>query len=172
MLIEASRIKNLPVIDHDQNKLGVVESLYFDGDKGSLVGFKILKSSVLNKFYALDYLDADITSQQSATVEGKSYLKESLTDFDSLLKKFGKVIGARAVTQSGKSLGKIEDIMIEVESGLIVRFVLRNYIVERIIPRQFVVSITPKRIIFQDVVDQPIFDKVASGELSPQASKS
>jgi sporulation protein YlmC with PRC-barrel domain len=170
MLIEATRLKNLPVLDNGQNKLGLVNSLYFEGDKGSLVGLKVVNTGVLKKYYALGYLDCDISSQQVVSVENKEALKEDLVDYDALIKKFGKLLGVKAITQSGKSLGVIEDVLIEVESGLIVRMVLRNYVMERIIPRQFVVGITPKRIIFQDVVNQPTFDKLATGDLLEPAT--
>ena len=89
-------------------------------------------------------------------------LNPDLKEFDKIYKNFGPVMEVRAKTESGRSLGRISDLLIEAESGIIVRFYLKNLLSERIIPREYLVSITPKQIVFKDIVDQPIFDSLVS----------
>ena len=171
MLIEASKIKGLPVVDPTPSKLGVVDFLVFDGDKGALIGMQVLRNGVIKKFFGLAYQDCDPTSLNAVVVDEPNSLQYNLRNFDTVYKQFGPVINVRAVTESGKRLGNIDDIFIDSATGLIIRFVLREIVIERIIPRSYVVSITPKQVVFQDVVNDPTFDKLATNEIATEPSK-
>lgn len=162
MIIEASQCQGLNVISRQGENLGAVDFLVINGKEARINGAQIIKGGVIKKFYALTWQSVVDVNRDALEIVSSEDLSTNLKDFDELYRAYGKVIGVTAKTESGKHLGHVSDLLIEAETGLIIRFVLRNFLQERIIPRQFLVSITPKQIVFQDVVDQPIFDKLAS----------
>jgi uncharacterized protein YrrD len=161
MIIEASQIIGLPVLTGEQ-ELGKVDLCIFHGRHANIAGFQVVRSRVLKKFYSLNYEDIIEFDRQHLKVKDAHHLKSNLKELDEIYKAFGRVLGVTAKTESGKKIGKVGDVLIEAETGLIVRFSLQALFRERLIPRQFLVSISPREVIFQDVVDQPIFDKVAT----------
>jgi|GEM_PF-1275926 len=168
MIIETSQILGLPVVNSNDQELGTVDSLIFNGPKIQVSGLQIVRNGVIKKFYGLMYPDVVKVSRSHLVVESEKVLLKNLRDLDELYKLYGRVIGVAATTESGKKIGHVTDLIIEAETGLIIRFVIRHLLYERIIPRQFLVSITPRAIVFQDVVDQPTFDRLAAHDLAPE----
>lgn len=162
MVIEASHCQGLSVQDKHGETVGAIDFLVIHGKDAHVSGAQVIKGGIVKKFYGLDWQDVTNINRGSVEIADKNCLATNLKNLDELYRVYGKVIGVSAKTESGKNIGHVSDLLIEAETGLIIRFVLRNLIQERIIPRQFLVSVTPKQIIFQDVVDQPIFDKLAS----------
>lgn len=161
MLIEASHLLGVPVVNEKQKALGRVDILVFDAADAKIAGMQIEKNGVIKKFAGLFFDDlVNLSRTGVATEDGR--LQTDLTTLDSIAKTSGKVIGVTAMTESGQALGKVSDVVFEAETGAIVRFELRHLLRERLIPRQFLVSITPQKIIFQDVVNEPVFDKLAT----------
>lgn len=161
MLVEATHCVGLPVVSDKGQKLGTVDQFVFDGAQAKIVGLQVVRPGVLKKFSGLFYDDIRDASRQGFITQATK-LQTNLKELDEISKKFGKVIGINAVTESGQNIGRVSDIIFDADTGRIVRFVVRNFLKERIIPRQFLVSITPKTIVFQDVVETPVFDKVAT----------
>ena len=161
MLVEASHCIGLPVFNAKGQTLGAVDRLVWQGSEATVVGMQVTRPGLVKKFAALYYDDITEASRQGfMTDEGK--LQSSLKELDEVVKRFGKVIGANAVTESGQKIGRVTDIIFDADTGGIVRFVIRDFLKERIIPRQFFVTATPKAVVFQDVVETPVFDKVAT----------
>ncbi len=161
MIIEATHCKGLPVVDSSGTEYGVIDFLVYDGKIGQAVGLQVAKSGVVKKFFGLEWRDIASSNRRAIVIHDKSALKTNLKDLDNIYHHYGRVINVTATTESGKRIGRISDVLIDADTGLIVRFVIRSLFHERIIPRHFLVSITPNAVVFQDVVDQPIFDKLA-----------
>lgn len=166
MVIEASRLLRLPVTDTFGTEHGRIDSTVFWAAEARLCGFQV-STGVVTKFRALSLLDTLSINERSVIVGSPAALSSDLKEFDAISQETGPVVGVKAVTQSGRSLGKISDVLLEAETGFIIRFYVRHLLSERIIPRQYLVSITPRKIIFKDVVDTPLFDQVASSETGP-----
>ena len=162
MIIEAMQLINLPVYENKLRlKVGDVDSIVFDKEKLGIVGFEIASGKMIKHPLALDFNDAIQINREGILVKNKESLRTDMKRFDELLTNVGKILGVKARTESKKTLGKVTDLYIEVETGRIVRFHLTNFLKEQIIPRQFVVAVTPKAIIFKDVVAEPLFDQEA-----------
>lgn len=71
------------------------------------------------------------------------------------------ILNQKARTESGQSLGVVDDLLIELESWRIAKYYLKRLMNERIIPASDVHSITRQAVIF--------FDRINEGEpLAPQ----
>lgn len=167
MVIEASSLLGAPVLDTSGVKHGVVDAGVYLASEARLYGLQISKGSVLTRFRGLLITDIIAVNQRSIVIDTPEVIQKQLKELDQIAKETGPVVGVAAATESGKKLGKITDVLLDADSGFIVRFYLRQLLSERIIPRQFLVSITPRQIIFKDVVDTPIFDQVATAEAMP-----
>jgi uncharacterized protein YrrD len=164
MVLEASRILKVPILDATGVVLGKVDTAVYLATEGRLYGFQVAKPGVLTRFAGVEFSDVLSLNQHSVIVDTIECLQRDMKEFDKVAKATGPIIGLNAKTESGKKLGKISDLLLDAESGFIVRFYIRQLLQERIIPRQFVVSITPREVIFKDVVDTPLFDQVAGAE--------
>ena len=167
MVIEASHIVNASVLDTTGTAHGSVDACVFLATEARLYGLQIARGSVMTRFRGLLFADVISLNQHSVIVDSAETIKKDLKELDEVSKNSGPVIGITAVTESGKRLGKISDVLVDADTGFIVRLYIRNLLQERIIPRQFLVSITPKQVVFKDVVDTPLFDQVASAEATP-----
>lgn len=164
MVLEASKIIGSPVVLAEGKKIATVDKIIFDGSEAKIVGFQVGQRALLQSFSALDYANVLSVERDHIVVDDPKVLDKNLKPFDQLRQRFGTVIGSLAKTESGTRLGRITDLIFEVESGFIVRFYIGALLRERIIPRQFLVSVTPKAVIFKDVVNAPVFDNVAISE--------
>jgi uncharacterized protein YrrD len=167
MIIEATHIIGLPVKSSAEVQLGSVDLCVFDGRQAKLIGFQVRHGGVVKKFSGLP-IDAVLSlSREAIIVDSSNSLLKDLKQYDEAYKAYGPILQVTAKTESGKKIGKVTDLTLEAETGYITRFYLHNLLQERIIPRDYLVSISPKEIIFKDVVSQPIFDQVAATEASP-----
>lgn len=162
MIIEASQLVKNQVIDSTGAKVGTVKQLVFNGAKVQLVAFQLGLPSLIKKEAALYFEDVLSLDRNIVVIDNTSKLDPSLKQIDEITKLSGLILGVTAKTESGRYLGKIQDLYIDSSSGLVLRLYVRNLLKERIIPREFLVSVTPNVVIFKDIVDQPIFDTVAS----------
>ena len=163
MVVETTALLGLPVISASSARLGTVDRCLFD-PKGIKLAALQVPRGIGRKVSSLDFRDVLPLTRRSLIVDSDEALKSNLDGLDELHHRAGPVLGTVAKTESGRRLGRVGDVLIESETGGIVRFYLRNFLPERIIPRQYLVSINPKAIIFKDVVDQPIFNQLASAE--------
>lgn len=161
MLVEASHCVGLPVFTENGQKLGTVDRFVFHGTEAKVSGMQVTRPGVIKKFAGLWHDDVTNSSRQGFVTEaGKLHPK--LKELDEISKHYGPIINIEAVTESGQNIGRVTDVIFDATTGGITRFVLRHFLTERIIPRQFFVAATPKAVIFQDVVNAPIFDKMAT----------
>lgn len=167
MVIEAAQLIGLNVVDEQGKKLGGVETLVWNGQTTRLAGFGVNRPGLLAKTAGLPFEETLLLGPDKITANSEAALGKETKALDELFKKYGRVIGVAAKTESGSKIGRVADVFIEAETGIIIRFYLRNGLKEQIIPRQFMVAMTPQQIVFKDVVDQPIFNQVAT--LEPNA---
>lgn len=160
MILEASACRGLVVVSDKGEPLGRLDFLVFHGDEARVEGAQVVARGLVKKFFGLHWQDVTLADRTKLEVAGK--LSTNLKALDDHYKRYGKVLGVAAKTESGKTLGHVSDVLFQAETGQIVRFAVRNFLHERLVPQQFLVRITPKQIIFQDVVDQPIFNKLAA----------
>ncbi|MEX1051844.1 MAG: PRC-barrel domain-containing protein [Patescibacteria group bacterium] len=168
MIIELSELVGLQVRSTANQALGTVDFCVFNGKTATLVGFQVARPGVLKKFAGLSFSDVIDLNRQALVVENDAKLLAKLNEFDGLYKTYGPVVGVAAQTESGERLGRVADLFIEANTGAITRYHLRHFFQERIIPQQFLVAITPERIVFKDEVAKPQF----TGAVAAEAAKS
>ena len=156
MIVELSDLEKLPVVTVTGDKLGAVDIPIFNGKEGNILGFQMAKKGVVKKFAGIYFIDLIDITKTELVVEGPEDLKKNLREFDEAYKTFGPIVGVSAITESGKRLGRVADLYIDISSGSIVRFYLKNLLREQIVSYEHLVSITPKKIVFKDIVGEPI----------------
>ena len=162
MILEASALNRAEVISTKNEQLARVDRLVFDADKVKLARIQIVNNKILKKFLSLDYQDVLSADRGQIVVDSAESFSKDLTSLDQLYAKGGKVIGVKAVTQSGQTVGRVSDVAIDETTGLITRFYLQQLLTARIIPRPFLVKITPQKIIFENAINSPTFNQLAS----------
>lgn len=165
MLLEASHLLNGTVVDVSGLKHGRVDQCVYDAATARLAGFQVAVSTVMTKFRGLAIENCISLNHEHIVIDSSAVLTKNLKELDEIARLSGKVVGVSAITESGASLGHVSDVLLDADTGLIVRLYLRKLLTERIIPREYLISITPKQVVFKDVVNTPIFTQIASAEL-------
>lgn len=164
MLLETSHLLQGLVSDVSGIRHGRVDKCVYSADHAALVGFQVAASGVITKFRSLSLQDCISLNHESVVIDSSAALGKELKELDAVSELTGPVVGVTAVTESGQRLGTVNDLLIDADTGIIVRFYLRKLLAERIIPRDYLVSITPKRVVFKDVVNTPVFNQIATAE--------
>lgn len=158
MLIEAKRLVNLPVAANDVlSKIGDIKQIVIDPENGRLLGFLISTGAFFASQKALsvtDITDWDINGLITENID-------NLVDPSEIIR-IKKVVdqgifllGMKAMTESGKNLGHIDNLLIDTTAEHVVKYYLQDLLgVSRIIPADKVVKID-KAVIFQDDIDIP-----------------
>lgn len=162
MILEVSQLLGAPIVSAEGKKLAVVDKIVFDGKEARVSGFQTSRRAVLQHFGALAYNKTLSVEHDEIVIDDEKSIERDLKLFDQLRHQYGTVLGVVARTESGQRMSKIHDLIIDADTGLIVRFYIGQFLRERIIPRQFLVSITPKAIIFKDIVNAPTFNQIAA----------
>jgi uncharacterized protein YrrD len=165
MLLEASHLTKGSVVDIQGLRCGQIDRCVFSREAAALAGFQVATGSVVSRFRGLDLTDCISLNHEAVVVDSADDLHKDLHELDEIAAATGPVIGVAAMTESGDRLGTVSDVLLDADTGLIVRFYLRRLLVERIIPRQYLLSITPKQVVFKDVVNTPVFTQVATADL-------
>jgi len=166
MLIQASTIIGLPIAAMDtESKVGKIENIVVDPDSGELVGFfvKPLGMFARNKVLsALDVIDIDKNGMVVKSEESLVDLSE-IVKMEQIIKKNIKIIGQKAITESKKYLGKVNDLLIDTESALVLKYYIGDILENRIIPNDKLIKITQNALIFSDDVVMQVAAPEAEG---------
>ncbi len=164
MVLEASQLNRGQVVDVHGVRLGRIDRLIFTADPPALYAAQVATGTVVNRFRALTFSDAVALDRQRIVVESSQSLGNNLRECDTIAAETGAVIGVKAQTESGDTIGTLGDVLIDADTGLIVRLYVRHLWRERLIPVRYLVRITPAAIIFEDVVTAPTFAQIATSE--------
>jgi uncharacterized protein YrrD len=164
MLLEASHLLQGIVSDVAGVRHGRIDKCVFSADQATLVGFQVATSGVLTRFRSLAIQDCISLNHEAVVIDSAAALGKDMKALDEIASRSGAIIGVSATTESGARLGTISDVLLDADTGIIVRFYLRKLLAERIIPREYLVSITPKQVVFKDVVNTPVFSQIATSE--------
>ena len=162
MIIEYSDLQGIALRAVSGEKLGEVDFAVFNGKEATLMGFQIVHRKIIKKFSGVYFSDLIDITKDEIVIEDQKILKPNLQDLDKTYKNFGPVVGVVATTESGKRIGKVADLYIDLTTGGIIRFYIKNLLQERIIPKEYLVAITPDRIVFKDIVGTPKFNEAST----------
>ena len=162
MIIEYSDLQGIALRTVTGEKLGEVDFAVFNGKKATIMGFQIVHKKIVKKFSGVYFIDLIDITKDEIVVENQKILKPNLQDLDETFKNFGPVVGVAATTESGKRIGKVADLYIDLTTGAIIRFYIKNLLQERIIPKEYLVAITPEKIVFKDIVGTAKFSEAST----------
>jgi len=148
-------LKNLPIgsID-DQAKIGHVSGLIIDPKNGKIEALRVKTSMFFAKDKILSTIDVVETEASGLVTKRQDNLvdPEELVRTHALLAKNIPVLGQNAVTESGSQLGRINDLLIDSESWLILKYYVKSAWEDRIFSQDKLIKITEKEVVFTDNV--------------------
>lgn len=151
LVLTTSLVGVAVVASKEKAHVGTIASTFFDIERGLVIGFTITPGWLKASLFV--YLDDFVSLNRSAMVvksKDRVLPLEKVEEVKSLGRKGVKLIGLKVVNQSGKTLGKVSDLAISLENGLIIRLFIGSLWGDRVIPREKIVQITRKKIIIDD----------------------
>lgn len=154
-LILATSFVGQPVVDKQNKKFGSVTCTLFNTDNGSMIGLMV-KKNMFSQTLFVNFEDVDDFYHSHIQLKESDDIKPiKKNDLANKMKKNGgRLIGLKVVTESGKRIGKLEDLAVSLQFGAVAKFYVRNLLSRRIIDRDDIVEITKRKIVIKD--DIPI----------------
>jgi len=152
MFIEAKKLIGLPVAAMDiQSKIGEIRQILIDPENGRLLGFLVSTGTFLGTKKVLSVIDIKDWDPKAIVVSSIENLigKSEIVRIKEILNKKIFILGMKAVTESGKNLGEVEDILLDTETECVVKYYLKDLMQSRVFPAEKVVKID-KEIVFSD----------------------
>ncbi|MFA6423009.1 MAG: PRC-barrel domain-containing protein [Patescibacteria group bacterium] len=152
MIIEAGHFKNLPVFSQEGKHLGNISQIIFSSEEPKLIGFLIGSNGFFKNQMAISV--ADIVAYFRRMIILRS--EESLVEIDEIIRikaeilKNIKFLDGNALDSKNNKIGIIEDILIDTDSGLVLKYYISGYSGKRIFPSEKVLEITKAGIVFSD----------------------
>lgn len=159
MLIQSSTILGLPIGSMDsQSKIGTIKNLVIDPENGELIAFFVSIGGLFQSDKVLsshDILDFD---QKGIVVRSEENLleKNEIIKVNKIWKDRITVLNQKALTASGKNLGKINDSLIDTSTCMINKYYIHGLFEDRILSADKVVKINKKGVIFSDDIIENI----------------
>jgi len=155
MITQVSNLLNLPVISQHGELLGEISDVVFDHENGNILGFLLKTKGFLSKPQAISTNDV-VTFHRKVIILNSSDSVVEIPEVVRLQKEIDskiKILEARAITESGKRLGSIENLLINTETGSIIKYYIKSVIAgRRIIPAEKVIEIKKEGVIFSEDV--------------------
>ncbi len=153
MLILISQLIGQPVVvGDDAESIGIVRHPIIDPANGKLVGyffgqgFLFMRQAIVAATDIVGY-DAGRLAVQNAEVARKI---DDEPKIKAILAKKLPVLSAKVVTESGLTLGRANDLLLDTELDMIVRYYVHGLLSDRIIAAEHVIRIDKKGIIVDD----------------------
>jgi len=152
MFIEAKKLIGLPVAATDtQSKIGEIRQVLIDPENGRLLGFLVTAGELFGPKKVLSVIDIKEWDPNGIVVDSIENLigKSEIVRIKEILKQKIFILGMKAKTESGKSLGEVEDILLDTDTESVIKYYLKDLMQSRVFPAEKVVKIE-KEIIFSD----------------------
>ncbi len=163
MTIEASKLIHLPIAAEDaMAKIGIITQIVIDPENGRILGF-LVKTGFFGPPMALSIIDIHFWDKDGIVTKKEENLVPvtEIIRIQKVVDRKINLINMPAKTETGKSLGIVEDFLIDTETASITKYYLRDILNRtRIIAADKVVKID-KEIIFVD-------DKEKLGNIIPE----
>lgn len=158
MFIQASQLLGKPIeLAEEPGEFGQVRDIVVDPNNGRILALAVhppgwfARMRYLATQDILDFDDQGIIINDPESVADR----HELIRVEQALASHIKILGQAAVTESGRSLGTIDDVLVDLEAWLIAKYYIKHLMSERILPAEDVHSITPKAVVFFDRVNGP-----------------
>lgn len=135
MLIELSKIVNAPVGALDRGeKVGTVKRVIVSPDQGKLIAVLIATSGFPKQAKVISFIDIIEIDRGGVVISSSEQLldQDEIVRVDELIKKKFNILRLKAVNREEKFLGFISDVIVDSQSGGIMRvyvdFLWRNFV--------------------------------------------
>ena len=159
MLIEAKKLIGLPVAAlASESKIGDVREILIDPENGRLLGFLVATGGMFSAKKALSVTDIKDWDPNGLVTESRENLvsPSEIVRIKEVLEKKIILIGMKAKTESGKSLGEVEDLLVDSETQSVAKYYLRDLLGHtRILTPDKVIKIEKEIIFVDDISEVP-----------------
>ena len=153
MLILISQLIGRPVLTFDDAlPVGVVRDPIIDPANGKLCGY-FIGSGLFNLKQAVIAADDLVGYDPDRLIVGRPDVARQPQEepkIRGILKKKILVYGAKVRTESGRALGRANDLLLDTELNMIVKYYVHGLLQDRIIAAEHVVAIDKRGIIVDD----------------------
>lgn len=160
MFIEATKIIGLPIASiEEESKVGEISQLVIDPKNGALLGFLVRSGGIFSEHKALSVVDVREWDPNGLVIGSIHHIVpiNEIVRMKEIVDLKLVILGLKAQTESGKSLGVIENLLIDTDTLTVAKYYVKNILLgdERVFPANSVVKID-KTVVFQDdVVEIP-----------------
>jgi len=152
MMIEARKLIGLPVAAEDSlSRIGAISQIVIEPENGQVLGF-LVATGLFAPPKTLSIMDIKFWDQNGLVTEYEENLVpiEEIIRIKNIVQEKINLLEMSGETESGKSLGNIEDLLIDTENTCVVKYYLRDLLGKaRIFTADKVIKID-KKIIFAD----------------------
>lgn len=155
MLLRASQLLQKFVLVEDlDGHVGTIERIIIDPQDGQVRAFGVKPPGLFVQEKYLSVIDILGLVREGFVIRDPDQITglDELVRVADILKQKIPVLGQAAKTVGGQSLGRVEDLLIELDTWSVTKYYLRGLLDERIIAADQVHSMTRHAIIF---LDQP-----------------
>jgi len=155
MFLKASQILNKPVFaQKEEEQTGRVLEVIIDPQNGRLLGFLVVQPFLKPRL--VSEMDVSQILSEGLLINSVDSLIEptEIVKVGEIIKEKIKILGAKAETESGKRLGRIEDFVFETQTRLMVKIYIRGglFLPSLILPAEGIVKIEKGRVVFADQI--------------------
>lgn len=152
MLVAATHLYHLPVLDPDTHaRLGTVERLIFDVEKGKLAALAIQSSGLIKRIFYVASLDIISFENHALLCDEQSLTAlNELPRIQQLIAARTPLLGQSAETTTKKSLGRVKEVLFDDCSYLIIQIHTRHLFDSRVFDRTAVQKVTRRAVILAD----------------------
>lgn len=163
MFIEAKKLIGLPVAaEESQSKIGQISQIVIDPENGRILGFLVKTGGsaswrIFAPTLALSIVDIKEWDPNGLVTESVDNLvnPNEIIRLKDVLDKNIDFLKMSAKTEAGKSLGQIEDLLIDTDTETIAKYYLKDLLGKsRVLPAEKIIKVD-KQIIFADDVGEP-----------------
>lgn len=159
MFIEAEKLINLPVAAADeQSKIGEIADIIIEPENGRVLGFLVKTGGIFGATKALSIVDIKDWDPNGIVTSSIDNLvsPDNIVRIKEVLDRHITILNMKAKTEAGKSLGKVENFLIDTETEMVAKYYLRDLLGNaRVFPAETVVSIDKDITFADDVAEVP-----------------
>lgn len=158
MFIQASQLLAIEIVAiQEQVIAGRIEEVLFSPDEGRLSALIVKPKGFFTRSQGLLPSALIDLEARAAAIQTEADLTDltEMVRIEQLKQRRMPILGQKARTRAGVSLGIVADLLVDSTTWLIEKFYLQKLLEQRIIPKRFIVEVTPKAVIFSDELIEP-----------------
>lgn len=155
-LILASDLLRLPVASVETNsRVGSIHTMLIDTDKSLVIGF-LISLGLFSKPKYLSISDIASIDREGIVIKSLAMLvaPHEVVRAKKIIDDGIKILRQLVHTESGRRIGKVNDILIDTQSGTITKYYVHGILSDRIIPAEKIITIDKKGLVVED--EEPV----------------